>query len=308
MRITAGRKIEGSRPRGYIKNYSPQRKTWRLLDDVRAVLEEYRDYWPLTCRQVYYRLVGAHGYPKTEAFYDKLCHHMANARRGRVIPFAAIRDDGVTTYSLNHFDDEEHFLRHVRQLGQNYKRNKLASQDVHIEVWCEAAGMLPQLHAVAERYSINVYSSGGFDSLTAKKMLADRICNTGKRAVILHLGDYDPSGQSIFDSVAEDVTAFVEQDRPWATVSVEFVRVALTAQQVMEYDLPTAPAKSSDTRSKKWAGGTCQLEALPPNMIADILRSAIFDHIDFDRLDEAREQERIDRLKIAGALPAPERF
>lgn len=308
MRITPGRKIEGSRPRGYIKNYSPQRKTWRLLDDVRAVLEEYRDYWPLTCRQVYYRLVGAHGYPKTEAFYDKLCHHMANARRGRVIPFAAIRDDGVTTYSLNHFDDEEHFLRHVRQLGQNYKRNKLASQDVHIEVWCEAAGMLPQLHAVAERYSINVYSSGGFDSLTAKKMLADRICNTGKRAVILHLGDYDPSGQSIFDSVAEDVTAFVEQDRPWATVSVEFVRVALTAQQVREYDLPTAPAKSSDTRSKKWAGGTCQLEALPPNMIADILRSAIFDHIDFDRLDEAREQERIDRLKIAGALPAPERF
>src|SRR5690606_17566023 len=115
-------------------------------------------------------------------------------------------------------------------------------------------------------------------------------------------------GQSIFDSVAEDVTAFVEQDRPWATVSVEFVRVALTAQQVREYDLPTAPAKSSDTRSKKWAGGTCQLEALPPNMIADILRSAIFDHIDFDRLDEAREQERIDRLKIAGALPAPERF
>jgi hypothetical protein len=302
---TASRKTVTGRARGYLVGYNPQAKTLRLLEDVKSVLDEYHAYWPLTCRQIYYRLIGARGYPKTEQFYGTLCHHLGNARRAKVIPFAAIRDDGVSTYSLDHFDDEEHFLRHVRTLGQNYKRNKLAGQDFHIEVWCEAAGMLPQLFDVAEPYSIPVYSSGGFDSLTAKKRLADRICDIGKRAVILHLGDFDPSGQSIFDSVAADVAAFVLADRPWATVAVEFHRVALTAEQVKSHSLPTAPAKATDSRAKTWEGGTCQLEALPPNVIADIVRDAILDHIDFDRLIADREHEATDKIRIAGALPAP---
>jgi len=305
---TPSRKIAGEtqkRHRGYILEYSPQAKTRRLLDDVQAVLDEYEAYWPLTCRQVYYRLIGAHGYPKTELFYKNLCHHMVNARRGKLIPFDAIRDDGVTTFRLDHFDDEEHFLRHVRELGEGYRRNKMAVQPHHVEVWCEAAGMLPQLFRVAERYSIPVYSSGGFDSLTAKKTLADRICEKGKPAIILHLGDFDPSGQSIFDSVAADVSAFVEADRPWATVSVSFRRVALTGEQVKEYDLPTVPPKATDSRTKSWDGGTCQLEALPPDEIASILRKAIIRSIDFRTLENEREQEKLDRVKIAGSLPAP---
>jgi len=304
-KITASRKTRSGRPRGYIAEYRPQEKTRRLLADAQAVLDEYKSYWPLTCRQIYYRLIGAHGYPKTEDFYARLCEHLANARRARVIPFDAIRDDGVTTYTLDHFDGEEDFLRHVRELGENYTRNKMAAQPVHVEVWCEAAGMLPQLYRVAERYSIPVYSSGGFDSLTAKKRLSDRICEKGKPAIILHLGDYDPSGQSIFDSVAEDVSAFVEQDRPWATVSVEFRRVALTSDQVRSYDLPTAPPKATDSRTKKWQGGTCQLEALAPDEIASILRSAIIDSISVSTWIDEQDKEKLERVRIAGALPAP---
>lgn len=294
------------RNRGYIDDYKPSAKTRALLEQAQAVLDEYRQYWPLTCRQIFYRMVGAHGYDKTEAAYGRLCHHLANARRGKVIPFAAIRDDGVTTYRRDHFEDRDGFIRHVRRLGQNYTRDKLAGQEVHIEVWCEAAGMLPQLDDVAEPYSVRAYSSGGFDSLTAKKDLADRICRIGKPTVILHLGDYDPSGVSIFDSVAEDVAAFVEADRPWGTITVDFKRIALTAEQVAEYDLPTAPPKASDSRSKGWTGGTCQLEALPPNVIADILKGEILLHMDLDQLFEDRERQDREREEIQTLLlPAP---
>ncbi|WP_230312236.1 hypothetical protein [Paracoccus lichenicola] len=300
--ITASRKT--GRARGYIENYRPQAKTLELLEQVKDVLDEYRQYWPLTCRQIFYRLVGAHGYDKTEAAYGRLCHHLANARRGRFIPFAAIRDDGVTTYRRDHFEDRDAFLRRVREMGRNYTRDKLAGQDLHIEVWCEAAGMLPQLDDVAEPYSVRAYSSGGFDSLTAKKDLAARICRIGKPTVILHLGDFDPSGVSIFDSVAEDVAAFVETDRPWGTIHVTFERVALTADQVRQYGLPTAPPKATDSRSKGWDGGTCQLEALPPNVIADILREAIERHIsmvqlEIDRIDEERDRREIQTLLLA---------
>ncbi|WBU53340.1 hypothetical protein [Paracoccus sp. SCSIO 75233] len=294
------------RNRGYIEDYKPSTKTRALLEQVQAVLDEYSEYWPLTCRQIFYRLVGAHGYHKTEAAYGRLCHHLANARRGKVIPFDAIRDDGLTTYSLGHFEDRDDFIRHVRGLGRQYKRNRLAAQEHHIEVWCEAAGMLRQLHRVAEWYSVPVYSSGGFDSLTAKKNLSDRICEFGKPAIILHLGDYDPSGESIFNAVADDVAAFVEADRPWGTITVEFERIALTAEQVAEYDLPTAPAKASDSRAKGWKGGTCQLEALSPDQIAEILKEAIERRINWTQFCEDldaqdREREEIQTL----LLPAP---
>lgn len=302
-KITASPK---KRNRGYIEGYKPSTSTRDLLEQAQAVLDEYRDYWPLTCRQIFYRMVGAHGYDKTEAAYGRLCHHLANARRGKLIPFDAIRDDGVTTWTMDHFDDRDDFLRHVRQLGEGYTRNKLAGQDVHIEVWCEAAGMLPQLYRVAEPFSVPVYSSGGFDSLTAKKRLADRICAIEKRAIILHLGDFDPSGVSIFDSVAQDVEAFVMADRPHGLVTVEFERVALVEGQVRTFDLPTAPAKASDSRSKSWTGGTCQLEALPPDQIATILREAIERRIDWDQLGDDQQAEEHDRMMISGLLPAPD--
>lgn len=293
---------------GYIVNYNPQSKTLRLLDQVQAVLTEYADYWPLTCRQIFYRMVGVHGYGKAEAAYGRLCHHLANARRARIIPFDAIRDDGVTTYRRDHFDDRDDFLRHVRRMGESYTRNKLSAQDMHIEVWCEAAGMLPQLDDVAAPYSVRAYSSGGFDSLTAKKDLADRIVRIAKPTVILHLGDCDPSGEGIFDSVARDVEAFVLADRRHGLITVEFLRVALTREQVQQHDLPTAPPKASDTRSKGWTGGTCQLEALPPDQIADMLRAQIIDLIDLDRLNQDRAQEKADRQEITRLLlPAPDR-
>ena len=296
---------KNARQRGYIPEYRPRAKTRQLLGQAQAVLTEYESYWPLTCRQIFYRMVGAHGYDKTEAAYGRLCHHLANARRGRLVPFDAIRDDGVSTYSLEHFDDRDAFLRHVRHLGARYKRNRLTAQGVHMEVWCEAAGMLPQLHRVAEWYSVPVYSSGGFDSLTAKKRLADRICDMEKPAVILHLGDYDPSGVSIFDSVAADVSAFVEADKPHGLVSVEFERVALTREQVHAHDLPTAPAKATDSRSKNWTGGTCQLEALPPDVIADILKEAIERRIDWEQFADDLDAEKHDRTMISGLLTAP---
>jgi len=38
--------------------------------------------------------------------------------------------------------------------------------------WCEASGMVPQLQRIADPFGIGVYSSGGFDSVTAKHQIA----------------------------------------------------------------------------------------------------------------------------------------
>jgi hypothetical protein len=58
--LLGGARRTHTRPRGFA-DWSPRPDTMALLDTVRSVLDEYADYLPLTVRQIFYRLVGAHG-------------------------------------------------------------------------------------------------------------------------------------------------------------------------------------------------------------------------------------------------------
>ncbi len=83
------------RVRGFAE-YTPQRKTRELIDAVRAVQERYQDHLPITCRQLFYVLVTQGALDKTEKEYTRLCEMMSRARRGKLICFSSIRDDGIT--------------------------------------------------------------------------------------------------------------------------------------------------------------------------------------------------------------------
>jgi hypothetical protein len=299
------------RPKGYAK-WNLQKKTKVLMVQVQAILDEYEAELPLTARQIFYRLVGKYGYPKTEGAYESLTNHLVRARRSRVIPFESIRDDGASVLEGKFFTGEEDFYRYLHDEAKSYERDKLAGQKRDIRVYVESAGMMPQLVRVARRYSVPVYSCSGFDSLTAKYDLADDVAKAfnwhGRQTVILHLGDMDPSGETIFDAISEDVYGFLEVDVPQKRgkdVAI-FKRVALTPALVEEYDLPTDPAKES-SHSAGWGGRrACQLEALAPDVLARILAGAIESYMDLDILKADREAEVDERRKIAKALPSPE--
>jgi hypothetical protein len=172
-----------------------------------------------------------------------------------------------------------------------------------VELWSEAAGMVPQLARVADRFSVAVYSAGGFASLTAVRHIAERALERTKPTVLLHVGDYDPSGESIFAAIAADAAAFVEADRLVGTLRVIPVRVALTADQVERHELPTAPPKPTDSRSRSWEGGTCQLEALPPDLLATVVEDAIVEWFDQGVLALQIEREHEDRIELLRSLP-----
>lgn len=309
---TPGRK--NGRPKGYAA-WRPHRKTREVLEQVQDILEAYREHLPLTIRQIFYRLVGAYGYPKTEAAYRRLCEYLVRARRARVIPFEAIRDDGLSVMEHRHYDGKEGFYRRVRLMGENYVQDKLANQAVDIRVYCEAEGMMPQLSRALAPYSVSVRSCSGFDSLSAKRELLEWSLATdlydGKTPVVLHLGDYDPDGEGIFEAVREDVLAFMADDDPGLAGQIRssgaFRRVALTAHQVRRYGLPTAPPKESSSRTRNWSGeATCQLEALEPDDLARMLTTTVEGYLDLDVLNRDREAEITARREIVRALPAGE--
>lgn len=283
------------RPKGYA-DWEPSGEVWLVLDQVKAVLEEYKDYLPITNRQIFYRLVGAFGFEKTEKAYKRLCNYLTRARRARIIRFSAIRDDKVNSAVHVGWDSLDEFKEGIRESAEGYELDRQIGQPHHIELWCEAEGMMPQMSRVTQEFSISVYSASGFLSVTAMKDIANRVCSRDRDTVLLHVGDYDPSGESIFNTIEDDAQRFV-----WAHSrerNIIPVRVALTEEQVELHDLPTAPPKSSDSRSASWIGDTAQAEAMPPDILAQTVREAIEERIDQDALQEVLDREEEERGRL----------
>ena len=287
-----------TRVRG-LASWNPQKRTQRLLDEVLGVLEEYADHLPLTCRQVYYRLVSQ-GYDKTEQSYSRLTELMNRARRSGRVPFDSVRDDGVQVSEPSGcFHGMAEFWETVRYAAEQYCRNRLEGQLVNVELWAESGGMVPQLSRIAHPYGIVVFSSGGFDSTTAKYDAAARIVSVDQKTVVLHIGDHDPSGLSVFASAAEDVTALVD-DLGGAHAPV-FERVAVTPEQVDHYMLPSSPPKATDKRGS-FEGQTTQCEALAPDDLAAEVASAIDKWLDREILQRVLAEESEDQRSIVAKL------
>jgi hypothetical protein len=283
--LLGGAKRTSTRPRGFAP-WKPQQKTRELIARVNAVLDEYQDHLPLTLRQIFYRLVGAHGYEKTERAYDRLGEHLVRARRARLVPMEVIRDDGGTVITPTMWASAEEFLDTVRYQAGRLWLDRTAGQKTRLVVICEAAGMAPQLARVASPYGIPVISSSGFDSLTEKHTFAAELASHHRPTEVLHIGDHDPSGVSMFAAFLEDAEAFCRDLGGEAT----FSRLAVTPAQIATYDLPTAPPKPTDRRA--FSGETCQAEALAPDILAGILRDALDARIDHGALDRVLHRER----------------
>lgn len=297
-----GRTYVRTRPRGFAA-WSPSAETAQLLDTVGGVFEDYRGHLPLTVRQVFYRLVGTTGYEKTERAYKRLGDHLVRARRAGLVPWEYLRDDGPTVAEPDGWEGPGQFWRSVRHLAEGYDALPERGQAQAVEVWVEAAGMVPQVRRVAAPLGASVLTAGGFDSVTwkheAARRLAERFDAEGRPTVILHIGDLDPSGCSVIDSAAEDVLAFLAGFD--ARQVARFERVAVTPEQVTALRLPAAPQKTTDRRGAFMAS-TVQAEAIDPATLAAIVTAAVEAEIDLARLAEERDRGEAERRVILADL------
>ena len=275
---------KSGRPRGFIV-WKPRAASQKLLHQIDAVLAEYIDHLPLTARQIFYRLVGAYDFPKLEKDYKRLQEALVRARRAQIVPFDHIRDDGIQRSNPPGFEDEESLREAIKQTIEQGVINPQEFQPLKQIVLCEAAGMLPQLARVVNEFGVEVVSSGGFNSLTAKHDLASLIAAEDKPVIVQHIGDFDPSGVHVYQSLADDVSAFVDE----LGGEVSFRRLAVTPIHISNLSLTTAPAKATDNRSFD-GQGTVQAEAIPPNELARILKDALASNFDFGAHEEARAE------------------
>jgi hypothetical protein len=170
--------------------------------------------------------------------------------------------------------------------------------------------MVPMLERAVRRYRVPVASSSGFDSLTVKHDLYQaarrREEEFGQSTIFLHLGDHDPSGVSVFESLTEDLEAFCEDRDKDGLMEVR--RVALNPQQIAALGIATTPdeIKPTDSRSKAFlARGlepAAQLEAIPPDTLTAIVRQAVESALDLEALRATQLIERTERQEVQEKL------
>jgi hypothetical protein len=113
--------------------------------------------------------------------------------------------------------------------------------------------------------------------------------------VLLYCRDFDPTG--------EDIPRAFE-----ANTGLELRRVALTPEQVAEYELSLTPGKRSDSRSAAFElrpGRLVQveLEALDPNDLRALLSAQVNELIDSDAIEVERERQERERARLAELAP-----
>jgi len=219
---------------------------------------------PQSVRHVFYRMTDPRlpvPIEKTEAGYDQVQRRMVEMRRSGTLPHGDIVDHTWSGYHTPTFSCAEDF---VRRMAGYYRVNLWAQSDWHREVWAESRSIAGVLQEDCEDLAVSLYPRGGFSSLSLAYEAAEQMRQQGKPVKIFYIGDYDPAGVLI------DVALEHELRKHLIDWDLDFRRIAITKEQIAEYDLPGKPRKEGDRRARREA------EAMP----AAILRQMVREHVE----------------------------
>jgi len=275
----------------------------QLSDQIVEVLQE--DH-PMSIRHIFYLMTNPRlpvSVPKTDKGtpngYKIIQYHLTRMRREGLIPYGWITDATRRGFHVYTYDGHKDFLRRVAGM---YRANLWGYADHYVEVWCESRSIAGIIEDDCEELAVSLYPAGGFSSITLAYQAAEQISRaTNHRAVpaqIIYVGDYDPAGVLIDHSIERELRRHVDAD-----VELNFHRIAITPEQIAEYDLPTKPRKAKDKRSKH-IQGTVEAEAMPPRILRAILRETVESFLpphalEVAKIAEADEQRTL--LELAGA-------
>ena len=111
-------------------------------------------------------------------------------------------------------------------------------------------------------YDVPLMVARGYASLSFLHSAAEYINDLEVPAYIYHLGDFDPSGVNAGEKIEETLREMAPD------AEIHFERIAVTPEQIGEWDLPTRPTKATDTRSKGFGDISVELDAIEPDQLA----------------------------------------
>ena len=267
-------------------------KKW-ITDNSVSVCSRYPN-GVLTLRALYYQLVAL-GMTNSMRHYKRVCAAMADARRDGIINYEQFSDQdrGLTRKTMWTETDYDEAVQEAKEAIERwmtiYVLNMWENQEYYPEVWIEKKALIGVFKPVCDRNKIALAACKGYPSLTFLNEAAARFrsakWNADKKPIILYFGDHDPTGDDIPRSIEDNMY------KDFGT-SVEVRRISLTKEQVMEWGLPPAPTKTTDSRAANWDGlGQVELDAVEPGKMRDLIQESIDEIFDEEKYEELQERE-----------------
>lgn len=282
-----------------------------LIDATNKITSQYTTR--LTLRQIYYRLVASQVIENKQSEYKYLSKVLTEARLEKKVPFANIEDRTRVpdVEYCNYWTAREWLVGMIKDAYNSilgYSIPKWYKQTTFVEVWVEKDALRGLFREVCRELEVTLVTCKGYPSITLLKESADRIKRERRsravdKLVILYFGDYDPSGRDIPRNVEERLKTDFH-------INFELDLIALTEEQILEYNLPPVPAKKSDSRTANFISEhgdqAVELDAIEPDVLQDLIRDAISKHYDDDKWDDeilpmeeeaqAELEEEVERL------------
>jgi len=276
-------------------------RSW-LIENAVDVLSGYTE--GITIRQLYYRLVAAHGMTNDIRHYKRADEAVTQARWDGVIRFDQIIDRERSMYGRTEADEKdlvyeiERGKEQVQAWMESYHLERWSNQPNYIEVWIEKKALQGVFEGPCREYSVGLGPCKGYSSLTFlhdAKARFETAKDQGKNLHILYFGDYDPSGKDIPRSLQVNI------ERMGIVIDVH--HIALNKAQITAMRLPGVPPKQSDSRTANWTGGdVVELDAVEPRTLEKMCRDAIKKYFDEDLFIRLKGQESTERIAYQKAL------
>jgi hypothetical protein len=284
------------------RKYRPSEEGRKWIDLANGLIAEYAaDGYSLTLRQLYYRFV-AKGWieENCHANYRKLGAFVTAAREGGLMDWYAIEDRGRNAYFNSYEDDPLNVLGGIEK---NLGIDPWTDQDHYLEVWVEKQALEPVIARPARKRRVPYMACKGYLSASEAWRAGLRFeaaIKRGKTPVLLHLGDFDPSGMDMTRDNRDRLEMFARQ-------GVEVRRLALNSDQIAVFKPPPNYAKETDSRHdgfvKTHGKLSYELDALEPREINSVITEAIEGYIDAEKWAASMEREREMRTELALLAP-----
>jgi hypothetical protein len=281
-----------------------------------------------TLRTLFYRLVSLQVIPNTKNSYKRLSKVLVKERKEGNIEWDAIADEGrlvICDFNDIYESPEQYIQRginHIKNADSRYKVPRWHNQKHYVELWIEKQALADTFESFLEDRQIRIavnkgYAGWTFLSENADRLMEIRLKHPDKRIHILYFGDFDPSGEDMDRHLENALSHFFDLDYYF----IDFERVAVTEEQIEEYDLPPIPEDSEtldkldkDSRKDRFIDKHGQLIAVELDallaIVPDQFKQLVQESVDqyFDETIYEREQARHSADKIRRLVRRKVRF
>jgi hypothetical protein len=267
-------------------------KRLEKIELANEIIDEYLEQgFDLTLRQLYYQFVARDYVENSERSYKNLGNVINDGRLAGLIDWDAIVDRTRNCHTFHVQPDMEYCLGRLPNMIAN---NLWAGQETYVEVHVEKQGMAGIVERACNPLRVPWFCCRGYVSQTAlhgtSKRINEKLSGEHQNAVILYLGDHDPSGIDMTRDIQERLEMFGSY--------VYVHRIALNMEQIDIYNPPPNPAKVTDSRAggyiSKYGNSSWELDALSPEVLVKLIKDYIEMYMD---LDEFNKQVRDERSK-----------